>query len=139
MWMLLEPGVRHAHAIKPAGVASRMETIGREREAKARVASSKSSLLEYLGAAAAAAQPNGATAPAEVFLHPGRTRVGRIGVERVFDQFECAPAKVHATLDEAEACHEGEVGFLLEVGRPFTDPTGARHPRGVLFARSVRD
>jgi len=65
--------------------------------------------------------------------------VGKVGVERVFDQFACATGKVHASLDDAEACHEGEVGFLLEVGRPFTDPSGGRHPRGVLFARSVRD
>jgi hypothetical protein len=139
MWMLLEQGARKAVASKTAVADSRKEAVVRERTSKAPIGSTKTSLLEYLGAAASAAQPNGASAPVSIFLHPGRTPVGRVGVERIFDQFECAPVRVHPTLEEAEANHEGDVGFLLEVARPFTDPMGTRHPRGVIFARSVRN
>jgi hypothetical protein len=139
MWMLLDPSARKPIASKPSPEVTRGDTGVRERVPKARVASAKSSLLEYLGAASAAPQPNGAAAAVAIFLHPGRAPVGRVGIERVFDQFDCLHPKVHATLDEAEACHEGDVGFLLEVTRPFTDPHGDRHPCGVLFARSVRD
>ena len=139
MWMLLDPSVRKPVAAKAAAGVTGEVVAAPERAAKARVTSPKSSLLEFLGAAVTAPQANGAAAAVSVFLHPGRTPVGAVGVERVFDQFECIPSAVHATLAEAEACHEGEVGFLLEVARPFTDPRGGRHARGVLFARSVRD
>ena len=139
MWMLLEPSAHKPVAAKAASEVVGRAPVASERASKARAAAPKSSLLEYLGAAAVAPPPGGATAAVAVFLHPGRAPVGRVGIERVFDQFECAPAKVHATLDEAEACHEADVGFLLEVTRPFTDPHGQRHSRGVLFARSVRD
>jgi hypothetical protein len=134
MWMLLDPSVRRPAAAKVAPDVAGAR--GRDQIAKPRAVSSKSSLLEYLGAAAAQTANGG---PVSVFLHPGRAPVGTVGLERVFDQFECAAPDVHATLAEAEARHDSEVGFLLEVTRPFTDPRGARHPRGVLFARSVRD
>jgi hypothetical protein len=137
MWMLLEPNARKPKATTVAAGVGGAGAIARERTAKPRSASAKS-LLEFLGAAAAMAPAGAAVAPVSVFLHPGRAPVGSVGVERVFDQFDCAPAKVHATLADAEACHESEVGFLLEVGLPFTDPRGQRHPRGVLFARNVR-
>ena len=134
MWMLLDPSVRRPAAAKAASDVAGARR--RDQVAKPRVMSAKSSLLEYLGAAAAQTANGGAVS---VFLHPGRAPVGTVGLERVFDQFECAAPDVHATLAEAEARHDSEVGFLLEVTRPFTDPRGARHPRGVLFARSVRD
>jgi hypothetical protein len=138
MWMLLDPSARR-RSVANAPVDVAVDTGARARAAKPRASAARPSLLEYLGAAAAAPAANGAVAGVSVFLHPGRAPVGTVAVERVFDQFECASPEVHATLDEAEVRHEGEVGFLLEVSRPFTDPRGARHSRGVLFARSVRD
>jgi hypothetical protein len=136
MWMLLDPSVRRPIAAKAATDTAGAGARARDRATRPRVVSARSSLLEYLGAAAAQSGNGGAVS---VFLHPGRAPVGTVGLERVFDQFECAAPDVHATLAEAEARHGSEVGFLLEVTRPFVDPRGARHPRGVLFARSVRD
>jgi hypothetical protein len=135
MWMLLDPSVRRPAAAKVAADVAR----ARDRAEKPRVVSAKSSLLAYLGASAAQTVQAANGGAVSVFLHPGRAPVGTVGLERVFDQFECAAPDVHATLAEAEARHDSEVGFLLEVTRPFTDSRGARHPRGVLFARSVRD
>ena len=138
MWMLLEPNARKPKAATAAAGVASGDTGARVRAATPRPASARS-LLEFLGAAAAMAPVGAVAAPVSVFLHPGRAPVGSVGVERVFDQFDCAPVKVHATLAEAEACHESEVGFLLEVNLPFTDSRGQHHPRGVLFARNVRD
>jgi hypothetical protein len=61
-----------------------------------------------------------------------------VSIERLFDQFDCRPRDVFASLAEAEAAHAEDVGFLLEVRRPFTDDAGRRRDHGVLFARSVR-
>jgi len=137
MWMLLEPNARKPVAAQVTAALGGGVPEARAHPAKQHVASTRPSLLEYLSAAAAAPSIDGAGV--SVFLHPGRTPVGAVAVERMFDQFECAAPEVHATLEEAEARHEGEVGFLLDVNRPFADPRGQRHPRGVLFARSVRD
>lgn len=137
MWMLLEPSARKSLAPKASRDSVRAHDA-RENGTRVR-ATTKSSLLEYLGSAAAAQQPGGAAAPVTVFLHPGRAPVGRVGVERVFDQFACVLPRVYATIEEAEACHAADVGFLLEVTRPFVDPRGDRHAGGVLFATSVRD
>ena len=137
MWMLLDPSARRPAAAKVATDVPGARA--RERAAKPRVASAKPSLLEYLGASAAQTVPAANGGAVSVFLHPGRAPVGTVGLESLFDQFECAAQDVHATIADAEARHDREVGFLLEVTRPFTDSRGARHPRGVLFARSVRD
>lgn len=139
MWMLLDPSVRRPTAEKVAGEMKPTDVGAPRRTAKARAAAERTSLLEYLGATAGASATNGAVGAVSVFMHPGRAPVGTVGIERVFDQFECGSTDVYASLGEAEARHAGDVGFLLEIARPFTDSRGRRHPHGVVFARSVRD
>ena len=73
-----------------------------------------------------------------IFLHPGRSLLTTVSLERLFDQFDCRARDVYASLDEAEAAHGEDVGFLLEVRRTFTDNAGRRRDRGVLFATGVR-
>jgi hypothetical protein len=86
----------------------------------------------------------GASSPADhhddvgVFLHPGRSLLATVSLERLFDQFDCRGRDVYSSLAEAEAALPENVGFLLEVRRPFTDNGGRRREHGVLFARSVR-
>ena len=138
MWMLLDPSARRP-AAKVAGEVKPNDVGTPRRSAKPRAEVERTSLLEFLGAAAASPTTNGAAAAVSVFMHPGRAPVGTVGIERIFDQFECGSPDVYASIAEAEFRHAGDVGFLLEVTRPFTDPHGRRHPCGVLFARSVRD
>jgi len=138
MWMLLEPGVHRPIAAKPATTVRRDRGDATDRAPRNRAEAARLSLFALLGAAAESSQASAGGAPVGVFLHPGRAPVGSVSLDRVFDQFECASPQVYASIDAAELCHDGQVGFLLEVNRPFTDPRGARHERGVLFARSVR-
>ena len=88
--------------------------------------------------AASGATKHDAEGPVVVLLHPGRSRIGQASVERVFAQFDCIGSAAYATVEEAEAQHARDVGFLLDIRAPFTDPTGARRDRGVVFAHGVR-
>lgn len=136
MWMLIRqlPPKEPDAADEPGAVERerRRETSGR---GLGRVA--RSSLLAALGAQEANAVREG-TGPVAVLLHPGRSPLAQVSVDRVFDQFECVAGGVYATLEEAERRHSGDVGFLLDIPCPFTDPAGARRERGVVFAHSVR-
>lgn len=86
----------------------------------------------------------GATPPTEhqgevgIFLHPGRSLLATVSLERLFDQFDCRAREVYASLADAETAHLDDVGFLLEVRRAFTDNSGRRRDNGVLFASGVR-
>ncbi len=73
-----------------------------------------------------------------IFLHPGRSLLSTVSLERLFEQFDCSARDVYASLADAETAHGGEVGFLLEVRRAFIDPSGRRRDTGVLFASGVR-
>jgi len=137
--MLLDPSARKPTVVKAAAEENPADVRASRRIAKPRGTAVRSSLLELLGATAAASAANGGAAAVAVYMHPGRAPVGTVGIERVFDQFECGSPEVYTSLAEAEERHAGDVGFLLEVPRPFTDSSGRRHRHGVLFARSVRD
>jgi hypothetical protein len=73
-----------------------------------------------------------------IFLHPGRSLLATVSLERLFDQFDCRARDIYESLTEAEKAHSDEVGFLLEVRRAFTDNSGRRRDNGVLFATGVR-
>jgi hypothetical protein len=73
-----------------------------------------------------------------IFLHPGRSLLSTVSLERLFEQFDCRARDVYASLADAETAHGDEVGFLLDVRRAFTDPSGRRRDTGVLFASGVR-
>jgi hypothetical protein len=125
MWMLLKPRAdfvastrrRAAHDITANGIPRPVEA-----------------LLAAIGAT-----PHvGRGEDVGIFLHPGRALLTHVSLERLFDQFDCRARDVYASLDEAEAAHRDDVGFLLEVPRAFTDDSGRRRDRGVWFATTVR-
>jgi hypothetical protein len=137
MWMLIRqlPAEDETESQRPP--TPRLRELPRSTP-KRRPAMSPHSMLAALGAVTAGATRETA-GPVLVMLHPGRSPIGQASVERVFDQFECERAGAYTSLEEAEARHASDVGFLLDIRAPFTDPAGARRERGVVFARSIRN
>jgi len=135
MWMLLES--RAARGASEQTV-SPPRAAGAVRAPNATQGNGMSRPVEALLAVIGASSPNDIHDDVAVFLHPGRALLATVSLERLFDQFDCRARDVFATLAEAEAALPEDVGFLLEVRRPFTDNGGRRRDRGVMFARSVR-
>jgi hypothetical protein len=138
MWMLIRQlpaedspprphaEVRQLRATVPSGSPKRLRTV-----------LSTSSVLAALGAASGGGAVH-ESGPVSVLLHPGRSALTQVSVDRVFDQFDCSDRAVYGSIEEAETRHAGDVGFLLQIDCPFIDQSGARRDRGVVFARSVR-
>lgn len=139
MWMLIRQLPAEDSPAPPRAEGARLPSAATpaRKTGTARSVLSASSVLAALGTArgGGATQDDG---PVSVFLHPGRSTLAHATVERVFDQFDCADRAVYGSLEEAETRHVGDVGFLLQIDCPFTDPSGAKRDRGVVFARSVR-
>jgi hypothetical protein len=135
MWMLLEPRVSRGASEQPAAESMSARAARSLRAAQGNGASRP---VEALLAVIGASSPVEYNEDVGVFLHPGRALLATVSLERFFDQFDCRSRDVFPTLAEAEAAFPDDVGFLLEVRRPFTDNGGRRRDHGVLFARSVR-
>ena len=141
MWMLLRPRASRAASDDDAAAdATTSPRAGSARRSAALglagngIAQPVEALLAVIGAT-----PNhGGGEDVGIFLHPGRALLTTVSLERLFDQFDCRARDVYASLDEAEAAHAEDVGFLLEVRRTFTDNAGRRRDHGVLFAPGVR-
>jgi hypothetical protein len=137
MWMLIRQLTADEIASPRRAQVTHLRPVA-PHASKSRSLLSASSMLAVLSAARAGV--NAAEAgPVSVLLHPGRSQLAHVTVERVFDQFECSDRAVYASVAEAETRHAGDVGFLLKIDCPFTDLDGTKRERGVVFARSVRD
>ncbi len=140
MWMLLGPcssrGTSEEVAAANAATSPRATHV--QRSAGNVVAGNGTAPVEALLAVIGATPNSGRGEDVAIFMHPGRALLATVSLDRLFDQFDCRARDVYATLDEAEVAHVGDVGFLLEVRRTFTDNAGCRRDRGVLFASGVR-
>src|SRR5262245_38382422 len=117
MWMLLEPRATRGASEQTAPPFS-------ARIARTHSAADGNGLsrpVETLLAVIGASSPTVSCDDVGVFLHPGRALLATVSLERFFDQFDCRSRDVFATLADAEAAFPHDVGFLLEVRRPFTD------------------
>jgi hypothetical protein len=79
------------------------------------------------------ADPGDAPFEITLYLHPGRARLGLLGLERVRAQFDLAGARVFESLGQAELAADDLVGFLAEVRGGFIDSTGRRCDNGVFY------
>ena len=135
MWMLLEPRTVRG-ASEHSSTQQQSERV--ERVLNSAQGNGATRPVEALLAVIGASSPAELCEDVGVFLHPGRALLASVSLERLFDQFDCRTRDVFATLADAESAFPYDVGFLLEVRRPFTDNGGRRRDHGVLFARSVR-
>ena len=83
--------------------------------------------------------PGGPAPEVHVYLHPGRSWLGRMDLERVLAQLELEGAAPHRSLSEAERAAGDGRGFLVEVRGAFIDAAGRQREGAVFFSSRLRD
>jgi hypothetical protein len=73
-----------------------------------------------------------------LYLHPGRSCLGTLPLERARQQFDLTGARLFGSLGEAELAADDRVGFLAEVRGGFIDSSGTRRERGVFYVPRLR-
>jgi len=84
------------------------------------------------------ADPRDAPLRITLYLHPGRSRLGVLGLERMRAQFDLAGARVFESMGEAELAADDLVGFLAEVEGGFVDSAGRRRETGVVYLPALK-
>lgn len=73
------------------------------------------------------------TAELNVYIHPGRSGLGKMSSDQAGRQFDWQNATFHPTLGQAELAAEKDIGFLVEVVGAFEDGEGRSCQGGAFF------